>query len=113
MRTHQVSSLAELFEYFFTMNNSFFYEEEFFIFRGQSNAKWSLVPAIFRKYQLPRNSRLTRSIDENIPVFGGQEGLHLFDINKICDIERIIYSEFFDRLRAYPQAQVNRNNPWE
>lgn len=112
MQEYTVDSLTDLFRLCFDTSSSFFNDEHFFIFRGQSNTEWGLEPAIFRKYLLPPTSVVPR-IGGDIPVYAGKNGLYAANISAICNIERVIYSEFFERLRGYPQIQVDKNNLWE
>jgi len=109
MNEHTVNSLTELFTFVFDKGSAFFNSDDLFIFRGQEDSKWGLVPAIFRNYLAVGDSRVSRET----PVYDMAGGISLVKIRQICEIERVIYREFFERLRAYPQIQVNRNALWE
>lgn len=113
MQQHTVDSLTELYRYCFDKQNSFFDDGAFFVYRGQANTRWGLVPTVFRNYRLPHDSRVSQHYIGVAPIYFGREAISLANISKICDIERVIYQRFFERLRAYPQIHIGKNDVWE
>lgn len=101
-----VNNLEELFHIVFNEENIFSSSHDLFIFRGQADSAWRLVPSVFRRYNMPPSNFIEFHNNMADPE-------PFFKIARLQGLERNVYREFFERLRAYPQVRVNFHDPWE
>lgn len=83
----KLTSVTSLLDRISDRDDRFFNQNQFFCFRGQSNAEWGLKPSLFRDVTISPNEMLI--------------------------IERDIYRDFQDKARPFAEGRFDLRDPWE